>query len=229
VRWRTLLGLLACGCAGSPIRTTIAVANSAAGEPGIYQLSTLRLPEELRWPVELPGVVGDCEPVATWLSAHDGLVAILVKGPFGAREDWTPLLDALRYVPLKGLFELRWDARDEADGNMAVLAASVNRLLRCAPHPNMGVLVVGHGAGAVLSDAAAAWFTVPSDRPGMVVEVLELVPDDATDLDALFPNESVHPAASLGVEVTRVHATLAEAAAHLRSGDVPNWSRGAAR
>jgi hypothetical protein len=205
------VSLLSAACNGSLLSRVHATADAMTDVPGCYQLSTLQLPDERRWPIAASALPDECDSVSALLAKQDGAIVVLL--PPVDDNGWAPVLAGLRPLPLKGLFECRWDPRLALDQPVGFVTRTVNRLVRCATVP---VMVIADGPGAALADGVAASVSVPSSSSGTRVEVLEL--------GALAGDEG--PPAALGVQVDRVHAPLHAAAPHLALGDLQQWSRG---
>jgi hypothetical protein len=205
------VSLLAPACNGALLSRVHATADAMTDVPGCYQLSTLQLPDERRWPIAASALPDECDSVRALLAKQDGAIVVLL--PAVDEEGWAPVLAGLRPLPLKALFECRWDPHAALDRPIGFVTRTVNRLVRCADVP---VMVIADGPGAALADGVAASVSVPSSGTGTRIEVLEL--------GALAGD--VGPPPALGVQVDRVHAPLHAAAPHLAQGDLQQWSRG---
>jgi hypothetical protein len=214
--WIAVASLLAPACSGSLFSRVRATADAMTDVPGCYQLSTLQLPEERRWPIAASALPEECDSVTALLAKHDGAIVVLL--PAVDDNGWAPVLTGLRPLPLKALFECRWDPRAPLDQPVGFVTRTVNRLVRCAAAP---VMVISDGPGAALADGVAASVSVPSSSSGTRIEVVEL---GALSGAALAETQGLPPA--LGVNVDRVHAPLHAAAPHLGQGDLQEWSRG---
>ena len=182
----------------------------------------------------------------------EGIVAILLPDAAREKHEWQSTFEALHKLPTRGLFEFLWDRGTNLEEQTDWLTEGVQRIVSCTGTKRTPVLLIGHGAGAVLAAETAARLSISTTS---VVQVYVLMVDEGLDVGSsqLGPSWSlrVDPLPRPAQGVTLIHlrregspeipmqsspatyrlvlpqssAPLDEASLHLGQGDFARWAQ----